>query len=130
MFRNSPVMSAAYRGIHIELRLLHVPKGILAELKLFDNRGHEPNLILCQRFSFVDPDEAVQAVAAECCACIDSWIERDSARSSSYQRLAPGLGQVSTHLNSTTQTHGLDSQLPAPLMDSQSSRHAAGYQSR
>jgi hypothetical protein len=110
--------------------LLHVPKGILSELKLFDNRGHEPNLILCQRFSFVDPDEAVQAIAAECYAYIDSWIERDSARSSSYQRQAPGLGQASTRLNSTTHTHGLASQLRAPSMDSQSSRHAEGYQSR
>lgn len=88
MFRNSQVLSATYQDFRIEVRLLHVPHGVLSELKVFEERAGEPELVLCERFSFADADEAVQALAAECCGYIDGWAEQDSALASSNQRLA------------------------------------------
>jgi hypothetical protein len=91
MFRNSQVLSASYQDFRIEVRLLHVPKGILSELKLFDKGGGEPELILCQRFSFADADEAVQALAAECCGYIDRWKAQDAALAGSNPQPSASL---------------------------------------
>jgi hypothetical protein len=88
MFRNSQVLSATYQNFRIEVRLLHVPQGVLSELKVFEARAGEPELVLCERFSFADADEAVQALAAECCEYIDGWAEQDSALASANQRPA------------------------------------------
>lgn len=76
MFRHSPVLFAAYRDVHIELRLLHAPKGVLSELRLFDQSGGNRVLFLCERHSFVDRHEALTMLAIECRMHIDHWIEK------------------------------------------------------
>lgn len=111
------------------MRFLHVPQGILSELRLFSNRRPESRLILCERFSFNDPDEAVQSLSAECCAYIDRWIAQDVAHVGSGRRPALEPGQVSNRVSATIHGQGLALQPPAPLLKSGHSQPAEPHQS-
>jgi hypothetical protein len=79
MFRNSPVISATYRSFRIEVRLLHAPRGLMSELRLFQQYGANLCLVYCDRAIFRDEEEATRSLARQVCRYVDDLIERNAA---------------------------------------------------